>query len=258
MNSDVETRRGDAAVAKALSLFQALVAGGRAQPLTQVAGRLDVPVSTAYRLLQPFFDAGLLVRLKRGAVQPGLALLDLAGSVDTKAVLAGLARPVLMPLARTLGLPLHLGVLEEDMVTYLVKAAPRGTGPIFTHEGMQLEAYCSGIGKVLLAHLPAAAQDAYLAQADFVALTARSITDPAAMRAEWARIIDQGFGEDREEVMEGLHCIAVPLALPSGRVIASLSASCQRPDGWTAQQRAACIAALRAAALVIAGSPTPR
>src|SRR3546814_4531438 len=53
-------------------------------------------------------------------------------------------------LAQRTGLTAHLGCLESNMVTYLIK---EGSEPdVFTREGIQLEAYCSGIGKVLLAH----------------------------------------------------------------------------------------------------------
>jgi IclR family acetate operon transcriptional repressor len=139
-------------------------------------------------------------------------------------VLADASRSLLQRLARKLSTTVHLAVLEGEMVTYLVKAY--GGGPdLLTRELIQLEAYCSGVGKVLLAHLDEAAREAYLDTGPFVALTAATITDPAAWRAELDRVRRQGFARDDAEVKESLYCIAVPLRGPDGRVVAALSAS---------------------------------
>ena len=81
------------------------------------------------------------------------------------------------------------------MVTYRIKTG-QGAGNLFTRVGMQLEAYCSGIGKMLLAHLPEEQQRAYLAGGPFPALTAKTITQPEALAQELERIRAQGFALD--------------------------------------------------------------
>lgn len=73
-------------------------------------------------------------------------------------------------------------MLENDMVTYLVREGAEAR-TIFSEENKQLEAYCSGIGRMLLASLPEPDREAYLAEGPFVALTERTITDPAELRA---------------------------------------------------------------------------
>jgi DNA-binding IclR family transcriptional regulator len=78
---------------------------------------------------------------------------------------------------------------------------------------------------VLLAALPAREREAYVASGPFPALTARTITDPAALRAELEKVREQGYAVDDEEIAAGLHCIAVPVRAPDGRVLAAISAS---------------------------------
>jgi IclR family transcriptional regulator, acetate operon repressor len=112
--------------------------------------------------------------------------------------------------------------------------------------GMQLEAYCSGIGKVLLAHLPKAACEDYLAAGPFVALTSRTIVDPDLLRAELANVRHQGFAVDNHEVAEDLRCIAVPLRRPDGEVVAAVSVS-QLGDGHQKYQDKHILFLLRAA-----------
>jgi IclR family acetate operon transcriptional repressor len=97
------------------------------------------------------------------------------------------------------------------MVTYLIKEAP-ARAQMFTREAMQLEAYCSAIGKVLLARLPEADREAYLRQDGFVALTSCTIVAPDALRLHLAEVAAQGFALDAEEIATGLYCIAVPVA----------------------------------------------
>lgn len=108
------------------------------------------------------------------------------------------------------------------MVTYRIKTG-QGAGNLFTRVGMQLEAYCSGIGKMLLAHLPEEQQRAYLAGGPFPALTAKTITQPAALAQELERIRAQGFALDDYEVADDLFCVAVPIRQEGGRVLAAIS-----------------------------------
>jgi DNA-binding IclR family transcriptional regulator len=118
------------------------------------------------------------------------------------------------------------------MVTYRIKTG-RGAHDLFTRTGLQLEAYCSGIGKVLLAHLPVAERHAYLAAGPFVALTSHTITDPARLAVALDAVRAEGFATDLGEIVEDLQCLAVPVRQPDGRVRAAISVSRQTGRGRT-------------------------
>jgi IclR family transcriptional regulator, acetate operon repressor len=151
-------------------------------------------------------------------------LVALAELSNLHEILARISRPILRKLARESGQTAHLGVLTGDMVTYLVKEQGRAA-PIFTREGMKLEAYCSGIGKVLLSDLVAERLEDYLSGEPFVALTHRTLTDPEKLRREFARVRKNNFAVDNREVADDLHCIAVPVRDSRGRVVAAVSLS---------------------------------
>ncbi len=208
---------------KALSLLP-LVARAGTCSLTQVAGELSLPLSTIHRLAQDLTRHGYLIRLGRGRYRLGPALLSLSTGLRLEDMLVDVARPLVQDLARDCRACVHLGSFDGEMVTYLLK---RGFGreKIFSAEGMQLEAYCSGIGKVLLAYLPAPDRARYLAGGPFVALTPCTITDPARLGAELDRVQAQGWALDDEEILTGLRCAAVPVRDGPGTVIAALSAS---------------------------------
>jgi IclR family acetate operon transcriptional repressor len=170
----------------------------------------------------------MLLPVGRGRHLPGAALVQLSGLLSLRPALAALGRPVIKELARASGCTAHLGILEHDMVTYLVKAG-RASADVFTEEGKQLEAYCSGIGKVLLACLPESLLADYLAGGPFIALTDKTITDPGALAREIAEVRMKRFARDNEEIAPGLHCLAVGVFDRQGHAIAALSISRPMP-----------------------------
>lgn len=212
------------ALDKAFRLLTAVVADNGQQPLSALAEDLGLPRATAHRAAQALERAGYLIRSRRGYYHAGPALAGLAFHAEPATVAAGVARPILAQLAAQQHCLAHLGVFEQDMVTYRLKEGER-KDMLFTRKDMQLEAYCSGLGKVLLAGLDEEALDSYLGNGPFVALTPNTIVSPDALRIEIARVHDQGYAIDNREISENLFCIAAPLADPEGHVFAAISLS---------------------------------
>lgn len=221
-----QASQGSKTAEKSAALFLALLETQGRLPLSAIAQRTGLPLSTAHRLASVYLRNGLLARVGHGRYAAGVRLPELCGSLTQADILAAVARPHLRDLARTLNATAHLGVLEGDMVTYLVKEHGGGTG-ILTQEANQLEGYGTGIGKVLLSALPPDAQAAYLANGPFVALTPQTITDPAALRLEFQNIASQGYAFDNAEMAENLFCLAVPVPEPGKGARCALSVSFQ-------------------------------
>jgi DNA-binding IclR family transcriptional regulator len=250
-----------ASLGRSLSLLEAIIADRDDRSVPQLAEQLGLPRATAHRQVTTFVAEGFLARIEGGRIVAGPRLLALMQRLDATQPLVAAAAPVLHRLAVRLRCLVQLGTLDNDMVTYRIKTG-LGSGAIFTKVGMQLEAYCTGIGKVLLAHLVPAEREAYLATGPFPAVTAHTITDPAMLRVELAEVAEQGFARDREEIAEGLVCLAVPVRSADGRVIAAISAS--RPVAHLVRlDEVAVIERLRASAgqigelLVRSGTPDP-
>jgi IclR family pca regulon transcriptional regulator len=89
--------------------------------------------------------------------------------------------------------------------------------------GSRLPAYCSSLGRVLLAHLPQDELDAYLERTTLTPMTERTVTDPARLRAILAQVRRDGYAVNDEELELGLRSIAVPVRGASGRVLAALN-----------------------------------
>lgn len=213
-----------ASLARALDMLEALVCHPEHQTVAEAAGRLGIPVATGHRYVATLMADGFLARVGNGRYVAGSRLLAMSYHVDEKQLIANAAAPVLHELAERLGSVVQLGTLDGEMVTYRIKTG-RGAQDLFTRVGMQLEAYCSGIGKVLLAHLSCADRDAYLANGPFVPLTSRTIATAEGLSEELERVRSNGFATDEGEIADDLACLAIPIWSATGRVVAAISVS---------------------------------
>lgn len=209
---------------RTLHMLEAIIADGGQSSVSGVARRAGIPIATAHRQVRTLVEAGYLTPCGRGRHVAGGGLLGLAMRLDEKQVIVNVAAPLLQELAAQVRATVQLGTLENDMVTYRLKTG-RGAGGLFTRVGMQLEAYCSGIGKILLAHLGAEERETYLASGPFVALTERTIVDPAALRRELEQARASGYALDDGEIFPDLRCIAMPIRRSDGAVPAAISVS---------------------------------
>ncbi len=217
---------------KALTLLEVIARRG-ACSIADLATASRLPFSTTHRIMLTLIDRNYVMSPGRGRYLLGPAVLRLGMAAPLHQLLADIARPLLAALARTEHVHVHLGVFDEEMVTYLVRCAS-GPHPIASVEGAQLEPYCSAIGKVLLAYKSQRELQAYLRNDDFVALTPRTITSAADLAGELRRVRQRGWAIDNEEIVVGLRCVAVPIFDAAGLVCAAISASAsvtRMPEG---------------------------
>ena len=216
-------------VDRAFSLLACIARRGGSESLPTIAAQCGLSVATAHRLLATMESLGAVIHTSPGKYRIGLGVLELGRHASLDGLLAVAADPSLRRITQTITPTAHLGVLDSEfMVTYLAKATVR-SHPLPTQIGSKLEAYCSGLGKVLLAALPEAHLDAYLAEGPFIALTGRTIIEPAALARELIMVREQGYALDDCELFDDLRCVAVPIRDADGQVVAALSGSAPAP-----------------------------
>ena len=191
----------------------------------ELSRRANLPEASGYRLIQTLEEIGAVVRGPRGRYRTGLLLLSLSRNVTVTELLRDASQALMAEWSGRLNLTMHLGVLEQGMVTYVAKVAAPGAFPVYTKVGGQLEAYCSGLGKVLLAALPEEQMEGVIMDGALVPLTPYTITSAQALRAELKRVREQGYALDDRENQADMRCIAVPVLDRDGRAVAALSAS---------------------------------
>jgi IclR family acetate operon transcriptional repressor len=212
-------------VQKAFKMLQAFHEPDEWLTSAELSRRAGLPEASGYRLIQTLLGLGAIIRDHRGRYGPGMLLISLSRFVAQERVLRQAASAILESLAVELNSIVHMGVLENGMVTYVAKAGSNQRFRVHTQVGTQLEAYCSGLGKVLLAALPASELDAFLADGELIALTPNTITEPHAFRDEIARVRRNGWACDNGEISIDLRCIAVPVVDGNGQTLAAISSS---------------------------------
>ncbi len=212
-------------VRKAFKLLRAFRDADEWLTSAELSRRARLPQASGYRLIQTLEEIGAVIRGPQGRYRPGMLLVQLSQRVEVAELLRSVSHPVLFELASRLSLTVHMGILEHGMVTYVAKVGESAGFAVHTRVGAQLEAYCTGLGKVLLAAMPRREFDDFLDEGDLIALTDHTITDPAIFRREIERVRFRGFAIDDRESAPELRCVAVPVNDPSGRTIAAISVS---------------------------------
>jgi len=248
-------------VDRALRLLEAIISDRGSSSISSIAARMQMPSATAYRLSGALVERGYIVRVGAGRYFPGSVILAAGAERDPRATLKCAAKPCLDWLARRVRAAAHLGVFEGGMVSYLVKSGSSRSAR-FTREGTQLDAYCSALGKVLLAHLPASERNAYLAGGPFPKLTNQTITNPKELSVHLRQVRRKSYAIDDREFAEEVMCIAVPVRDRNSRVYAALSITTS-PDELRGPRVSAALRLLGRAARDIEGSmnrqlPSPR
>jgi DNA-binding IclR family transcriptional regulator len=191
----------------------------------ELSRRANLPKASGHRMVQTLEEVGAIVRGANGRYRLGMLLLFMSQNVAVKDLLREVGRPLLIELSERLDTTIHLGMLENDMVYYLAKVATPTSFATHTRSGAHLEAYCSGLGKVLLAALHEDELESFILEGELVALTPHTIIDRGMLRQELERVRRQGFAVDDCEARIDTRCVAVPVRDPSGKVVAAISAT---------------------------------
>jgi DNA-binding IclR family transcriptional regulator len=210
-------------VQKAFALLHAFRGPGEWVTSAELSRRARLPEASAHRLIRTLEEIGALVRDRRGCYRPGMALAMLSRDIGIGEMVRATCEDILTDLARRLKAVMHVGVLERGMVTYAAKFGEPARGTMPSRVGAQQEAYCSAVGKVLLAGLPAQQFEDFLLDGDLVPLTSRTITSAPALRTEIAEVRARGYAVDNREVSPEICCLGVPISDPDGNTVAAIS-----------------------------------
>jgi IclR family pca regulon transcriptional regulator len=134
-----------------------------------------------------------------------------------------IVQPWLDQLSETIGQSTSVAILDESEIVYVARAAQRKVMSIALMPGSRLPAYCTSMGRVMLAALPQERARGLLTSLPLTARTLHTVTDVSALMDELARVRQQGFASVDQEVEIGLRSVAVPLKNARGVVVAALN-----------------------------------
>ena len=211
------------AAAKALSLLDAFTVERPSLSLSELIERTGLPRATAFRLLATLEEAGYVV--KDGAnYTPGFKLFVLGNIVAEGLDLRRQAHKHLEALRDKTGETVQLAVLEDWQIVHLDRAlSRRSVAYMVSHVGVILPAYCTALGKALLAHQSEDMVFAWASTQELRRLTPNTITTVDGLLEELRRIRERGYSIDNEERELGIRCVGAPVFDHEGKPIAAIS-----------------------------------
>jgi IclR family transcriptional regulator, pca regulon regulatory protein len=150
-------------------------------------------------------------------------VLKLGFSYLSSTSLPSLAQPVLERVTELTHESSSLTVLEGDEIVYLARSAAKRVMSVGLSVGSRLPAYCTSMGRVLLATLPEPQLTAYLERLQPRAFTPKTVTDKEELKSILQRVAEQGYALVDEELELGLRSIAVPVRSRQGRLVAAMN-----------------------------------
>ncbi|MDN5351147.1 MAG: IclR family transcriptional regulator, regulon repressor [Clostridiales bacterium] len=218
--------------------------------LTEIADYLDLNKSTIHGIINTMKDFGLIDQNEDNQkYRLGLKLVELGSLVLKNLDIREVANPVLKALCEEVNETIHLGVLDGYEIVYIDKMESTQSIRMFTTIGTRYLAYCSAIGKSILAYKALDDIERYLPP-KLERFTEHSLTTVDAIIEELKRVKSRGYAFDMEEVVEGLRCIGAPIYNHEGKVVYSISIS--GPIGRMTDERMETLATkIKAAALEI-------
>jgi DNA-binding IclR family transcriptional regulator len=205
----------------------ALLSDGKPRSLLELSGAIDLSNSTTFRQLATLVQYRYVQRDEQtNQYSLGLACLELARAYYEGNDLRRVALPELERLRNETKETVHLAVLDQMEIVYIEKL--QGLHPIGlmgSRVGGRSPAYCTGVGKVLLAYEPPGVIKQYFLRRKLQRFTENTITSVSALISELASIRDQGYSLDHGEHESQVYCVATPIFDMKGDVIAGLSIS---------------------------------
>lgn len=211
-------------VLRAAKLLECFSLENPALTNSQLARMLRLNKSTITRLVYSLKDAGFLRKdPKTGEYSLTYRLFRIGSVYINQIGFRTEARPLLSELASSIQETVHLAVLNDFEVFYIDKVEGSQSVGMMSRIGYKSPAYCTGVGKILLAHLSEDEIDRYLRFIELKRYTPNTITNSEELKLHLQRIQRQGYTMDDSEHEADIKCVAAPLHDATGNVVASIS-----------------------------------
>jgi IclR family pca regulon transcriptional regulator len=156
-------------------------------------------------------------------------MLTLSHTYTASNTLSAAAQPILERMSSSLRESFSVATLDGEDIVYIARTSVTRVMSVDLHIGSRLPAYCTSMGRVLLAYLPTDQLENYLANVTLVPHTTRTVNSIDKLRLALRNVRRNGYALCDQEYEVGLRSLAVPVYAPSGRVVATINLSGNAP-----------------------------
>ena len=194
--------------------------------LAELCIELKLHKSTVHRLMMVLEQHRLVVKNPdTGRYRLGLKLFELGSKAIEGLDLRAGARPYLDRLQNEFSETVFFCILDDGQVFYMEKVESQQSVRTACTVGSRAPAYCTAVGKAMLAELTEKEVDDVIRRWGLKPITKNTIRTATALRAELKAVRSRGYAIDDEEKEEGLRCVSAAVRGHSGKLVAAMSVS---------------------------------
>lgn len=232
-SSDLDVFAGDpnfmTSLARGLLVIQAFTPQTPHMTISQLAAKTGLSRAAVRRCLYTLSKLGFagVEEGSRYALRP--RMLQLSNTYAASNPLSKAAQPILERMTTALHESFSVATLDGEDIVYIARSSSSRVMSDDLHIGSRLPAYCTSMGRVLLAFLPPEQLEHYLSHVKLVTYTARTVSSTDKLRVVLRNVRRQGYALVDQEYEIGLRSLAVPIYSSTGRVTATLNLSGSSP-----------------------------
>lgn len=214
---------------KAIQLLFQFPSEDRDLGVTELAERCGLPKSSVHNILSTFEECGIVKRNPNtNKFHLGVKVLELSNHFYRNNDVRQIMKPYMIQIANEVEECVYLAILQDTEIVYVDAAFPDSVTGGRNMTGIKAPAYCTGIGKALLAFEPETTVNKVVEEG-FHGFTPYTILDGESLRLELETIRNQGYAIDNMEHEYGVKCVAAPIRNQEGKVVAAYSISGPSP-----------------------------
>jgi IclR family KDG regulon transcriptional repressor len=199
------------AIEKCFSILSFMAETQRPYGFNEIVRSLSLNKSTVFNILHTLNDLSILEKGADGLFRLGPRLFILGNAAAGGGELIQTVHPYLESINNEFKMSAFFGILSNQEVLIVDKADRAHKVKISSEFGMRIPIFAGVAGKVLLSQLSETEIDEILATNTPKRYTPKTITDTAQYKKEILDVQQTGIAYDREEYIEGLMAVAVPL-----------------------------------------------
>lgn len=199
-----------ASLEKGVRIFELLAQHGELS-VTEAARLMNTNRAGSHRFISTLKDLGYVEKNSNNKYQPTLKIMKLAMKVANRFEIRRIARPYMHRLSMMFKETVNLGFFKNFEIVHIDKIDSLEVLRMDSALGDIAPAYCTGLGKAILAFLPEHELAHYLDNVTLKSMAPNTITDQNEFVSELSRIRQNRFAIDDEELTIGLRCIGVPI-----------------------------------------------
>ena len=238
-------------LARGLIVIQAFTQQNSQMTISQISIRTGLSRAAVRRCLYTLTKLGFAGTDDGSRYTLRPRMLTLSHTFTNSNNLAATAQPVLERMSASFRESFSVATLDGEDIVYIARSSGAGASRIMSvdlHIGSRLPAYCTSMGRILLAWLPPDQIEHYLAHVVLTPHTTRTVTSVEKLRGLLRSTRRNGFALCDQEYEVGLRSLAVPILAPSGRAVATLNLSGNAPRLSVLEMQTRFLPPLRAAA----------